>query len=172
MIEASMNARLLPAAFQPRTIGDNAKHRGSKMAGFSPIVLRVIDAKGTVLFEYSVPFSFGMTARQVLEQAFVLGQTAAQPDPFVYSLQFFGYSESVQFPGYLGYEIESIGGPTNSSQFFWDLLIDGVPSSSGADTTYPNPGATVTWQYTAVPAPPAAIATRSDVLHSRRAARR
>jgi hypothetical protein len=140
------------------------------MGGFSPIVLSVVNDKGTKLFEYSVPFSLGMTARQVLEQAFVLGQTAAQPDPFVYTLQFFGYSESPQFPGYLGYEIESIGGLTNSSQFFWDLLINGVPSSAGADTTYPNPGATVTWQYTAVPVSPAVIATRSDVLHSRRAA--
>src|SRR5580693_5908353 len=141
------------------------------MNDFSPIALSVVDEKGAVLFQFSVPFGFGMTARQVLEQAFVLGQTAAKPDPFVYTLQFFGYSESAQFPGYLGYEIESIGGLMNNSQFFWDLLIDGVSSSSGADTTFPNPGGTITWQYTAIPAPPAVIATRSDVLHSRRAAR-
>jgi|SRR5271166_908769 len=135
---------------------------------FSPITLRAIDNNNKQLFEYSVPFSLGITARQVLEHAFVLGQTPGNVDPFVYTLEYFGYSESTQFPGYLGYEIESIAGLANSKQLFWDLLVDGVSSSSGADTTYPNPGSTVLWQYSAIPATHNAFKT---VIQSRRAAR-
>src|SRR5271155_405096 len=108
------------------------------MPSFSPITLRAIDSNNSQLFEYVVPFRIGITARQVLEEAFALNQTSATPDPFVFTLEYFGYSESAPFPGYLGYEIESIAGLANiAGKFYWDLLVNGVPSSSGADTTYP-----------------------------------
>jgi hypothetical protein len=72
------------------------------MADYSPITLRAVDDKQNVLFEYVVPFEFGITAKQLLERAFVLAQTGAKADPFVYTIEYFGYSESAQFPGYLG----------------------------------------------------------------------
>ena len=138
---------------------------------FSPIKLRVVDNNEKQLFEYSVPFYPGITARQVLEQAFVLGQTPGNFDPFVYTLEYFGYSEAAQFPGYLGYEVESIGGLANNKQFFWDLLVNDVSSFNGADTTYPNPGATVLWRYTAIPVTPDMLSSRATVIQSRRAVR-
>jgi hypothetical protein len=141
------------------------------MLSFSPITLRVIDSNNNQLFEYVVPFRIGINARQVLEEAFALAQTSAAPDPFVFTIEYFGYSESTAFPGYLGYEIESIGGLANSGQFYWDLLVNGVPSTSGADTTYPNPGAVVLWQYTPIPAAPSALGNRAAVIQSRRTAR-
>jgi hypothetical protein len=143
----------------------------NSMSDFAPITLRAIDNNNTQLFQYSVPFQLKISAREVLEHAFILAQTSPNPDPFIYTLQYFGYSESPQFPGYLGYEIESIGSLSNNSQFFWDLLVDGVSSSSGADTTYPNPGATVLWQYTPIPVGPAALSKRATVIQSRRAGR-
>jgi hypothetical protein len=141
------------------------------MSDFSPITVSAVDNQNNQLFAYTVPFRFEMTAREALESAFMLAQTSAQPDPFVFTLEYFGYSESQQFPGYLGYEIESIGQFANTAAFYWDLLIDGVSSSHGADTTFPGPGSTVTWQYTAVPSPSSAVSQRASTVQSRRAQR-
>ncbi len=121
------------------------------MSAYRPITVRAVDNQSRQLFEYAVPFSLEVSARQLLEQAFVLGQTASTADPFLFTLEYYGYSESAQYPGYLGYEVESIAGLSNGAQYYWELLVNGVSSASGADTTYPNPGATVTWQYTAIP---------------------
>jgi hypothetical protein len=140
------------------------------MPDLDPIVLRAVDNNSNKLFEYAVPFRPEMTARDVLELAFVMGQKS-KPDPFVYTLQYYGYSESTQFPGYLGYELESLAGLSNTSGFFWDLLVDGVSAKSGCDTTFPGPGAEVTWQYCSIPAAPASVPRRAALFQSRQAAR-
>lgn len=137
------------------------------MSGFNPITLRAIDDKNTPLFEYVVPFSMEISARQVLENAFVIGQSATKSDPFLYTLEYYGYSESASYPGYLGYEIESIAGLSNNAEYYWELLINGVASSSGADTTYPNPGATVIWQYAAIPAAADQQTRRATIIQRR-----
>ncbi len=139
------------------------------MSDFSPIALSAVDNLNNTLFQYSVPFRFEITAREALEYAFVLAQTSSTPDPFVFTLQYYGYNESPQFPGYLGYEIESIGQLSNSGAFYWDLLINGVASLQGADTTYPGPGSAVVWQYTPVPATSAALNQRAAAIQGRRA---
>jgi hypothetical protein len=145
------------------------------MSGFAPIKLIVIDGRNNQkipLFEHSVPFTFELNARQVMEQAFVLTQTTGKPDPLLFTVEYFGYSEFAQFPGYLGYEIVSIANLANSAQFFWDLKLDGVSVSSGADTTFPAPGATVTWEYTPVPTSPnTAVTPRTSAVLARSARR-
>lgn len=141
------------------------------MAGFNPITLRAIDNTNKQLFEYSVPFTSEITALQLLEQAFVLAQTPSTSDPFVFTLEYYGYSQSTQFPGYLGYEVESIASLPNNSLFYWELLVNGVASSSGANTTFPNPGSTVTWQYTAIPSAPASLSRRAALIQKRHAGR-
>src|SRR5262249_35614631 len=90
----------------------------------------------------------------------------------LYTLEYFGYSESAQFPGYLGYEIESIANLQSNDQFFWSLLINDVPSSSGADTTYPGPGASVLWKYTPVPTAAHEAPGRAGAVHRLRRERR
>jgi hypothetical protein len=142
------------------------------MPEYAPITIRAIDDKNQELFSYTIPFEIELNVQQVMERAFVIGQTAEKPDPFLYTLEYFGYSESAQFPGYLGYEIESIAQLQSNDQFFWDLLVNDVPSSSGADTTYPSPGATVLWKYTALPAGAHEVPGRVGVVHKRRSARR
>jgi uncharacterized protein DUF4430 len=139
------------------------------MPDYAPIALQIVDENGLKLIELSVPFRLEIDVKQVMEAAFVLNQTAATPDPFLYIVEYYGYSESAQFPGYLGYEIESICGKANNSQFYWALSINGVVSSTGADTAYPGPGSTVLWQYT--PVHPEALTARAKVVQSRRASR-
>jgi hypothetical protein len=145
---------------------------GDLMPEYAPITIRAVDNNGLELFNYEVPFEFEITVKQLMERAFVIGQTSTKPDPFLYTLEYFGYSESVQFPGYLGYEIESIAQFQSNDQFFWSLLINDVPSSAGADTTYPGPGATVLWKYTPVPAAAHEEPSRAGAVHKLRGARR
>jgi hypothetical protein len=146
------------------------------MADFAPITIQAVDNNNVELFNFSVPYDFEVSVKQVLERAFIAGQTPATPDPFLYTLEYYGYSESAQFPGYLGYEIESIGTKANgqlqnTGQFFWELNINDVPSSDGADTTFPSPGSVVLWKYVPVPPMPHQVPGRAGVVHSRRVAR-
>lgn len=140
------------------------------MTGFSPINLQIIDENGNQTFSQSVPYEWEMDVKQVMERAFVLSQSPATPDPLVYTLQYYGYSETPQFPGYMGYELESIGTKGNNQEFFWQLLINGNPSQLGADLEQPAPGSTVVWQYTPIPSNPQQMVPRSSVLHARRVA--
>jgi hypothetical protein len=142
------------------------------MSSYAPVTLRVIDDKGQELFSQSVPFEWELDVKQIMERAFVLAQTTVMPDPFLYSVEYYGYSEAAQYPGYLGYEIESICGKYNNQQFYWALLINGVLSPEGADSMQPGPGSSVVWQYTPIPTNPRQLAARTRVVHSRRAARR
>ena len=141
------------------------------MSSFAAITLRVVDEKGQELFKQLVPFEWELDVEQIMERAFVLAQTPATPDPLLYTVEYFGYSEAAQFPGYLGYEIESICGKPNSLQFYWALFINGVLSPEGADSMQPGPGSTVLWQYTPIPTSPQGLAARTVAIHSRRAAR-
>lgn len=141
------------------------------MSDFAPIKLQIIDNNEQCLFEQVVPFRFEINARQVMEFAFVLAQTSTTPDPLLFTVEYFGYSESSQFPGYLGYEIMSIANLPNNDQFYWDLLVNNVSSSTGADTTFPAPGATVRWRYTPVPGAQAAVTPRARAVLARRTAR-
>ena len=137
------------------------------MPDYAPILLRIVDEQGQELFRQTVPFEFELDVKQVMERAFVLAQTPANPDPLVYEVQYYGYSESPQFPGYLGYEIESIQGKPNiDQQFYWDLKINGAVSQEGADSMQPGPGAEVLWEYTPVLA--GQLTARAQTIHSRR----
>jgi hypothetical protein len=141
------------------------------MADYKPFTLRIVDDKGQELFSQAVPFEAELDVRGIMERAFVLSQTAALPDPFLYDLQYYGYSEAAQFPGYLGYEVESICGKPNNQQFYWALSINAVLSPEGADSMQPGPGSTVLWAYTPVPANPQQLLARTREIHARRATR-
>lgn len=142
------------------------------MPEYPPITIRALDDKNQEVFAYTVPFQFELTVTQVMERAFVIGQAAGKADPFFYTLEYFGYSASAQFPGYLGYEIESIAQLQSNAQFYWELRVNDVPSSTGADTTYPGPGAVVLWRYVAVSPAASEAPSRTGAIHKLRAARR
>lgn len=141
------------------------------MPHYAPILLRIVDEQGQELFRQTVPFEFELDVKEVMERAFILAQTPANPDPLVYGVQFYGYSESAQYPGYLGYEIESIQGKPNNQQFYWELKINGVASLEGADSMQPGPGSEVLWEYTPIAARQQQITGRVQVVHARRSKR-
>lgn len=70
----------------------------------STITIAAYDDSNNQLFSYQVGFAFEINVQQLLQLAFVNAQSASQPDPFSYTLEYYGYSQSAQYPGYLGYE--------------------------------------------------------------------
>jgi hypothetical protein len=141
------------------------------MADFPPITFEAVDENGKTFLNTSVPFSYEMDVRAVMERAFVLMQTANNHDPFVYALHYYGYSKDPNFPGFLGYELEQIGDKASNAKFYWKLLIDNQASSLGADTALPGPGSTVRWEYTPISASAEELSGRVKAVHSRRSAR-
>jgi hypothetical protein len=141
------------------------------MPAYAPFSLEILDQNTQQLFSQLVPFEFELSVTHIMERAFALAQTPQNADPFVFEVQYYGYSESAQFPVYLGYEIESLCNLSNSAQYYWELLINEVASQVGADLALPPPGATVTWQYTPVPANPQQLTERARAVHARRARR-
>ncbi len=120
-----------------------------------PITIEAVDESNntpTSLFSYVIPFSQGLDVQDYLERAFVFAQTTKDPDPFVFSLRFYGYDLlSVPRTGFLGYEIESLGKGktvlTSSAAAYWELFIDGHAAGLGSDLLCPEPGAQVTWRF-------------------------
>jgi hypothetical protein len=141
------------------------------MADYQPFTLRIVDDQGKELFSQSVPFEAELDVRGIMERAFVISQTPAKPDPFYYDLQYYGYSQSAQFPGYLGYEVESICGKPNDQQHYWALSINNTLSPEGADSMQPGPGSAVVWTYTPIPANPQQLPARTREVHERRASK-
>lgn len=132
--------------------------------------LNIIDQNGNSLFSATVPY-IGVNVQSIMENAYKQAQSPATPDPFEFTVTYFGNSQNPQFPAYLGYEIESLCHLPSNAQFYWSLLINSTPSASGADTTYPNPGDIVAWQYTAIPAQGLSAHTRAHEIHKQRVAR-
>jgi len=141
------------------------------VANFLPVTIRFLDEKGKEIFSQIVPFVFEMDVKHLMELAFILSQkTTKNPDPIRYTMQYYGYSEMAGFPGYLGYELETVqvdgfGSYVPDKTHYWRLSVDGVVmATSGADTTHPDQGSVVVWQFvdTAVTPPsPRAVAIQS-----------
>jgi len=142
------------------------------MPGYAPYTLRVIDEQGQEMFRETVPFEAELDVRGILERAFIIGQAPNRPDPLVYQLQYYGYSESLQFPGYLGYEVERFWSKASNDQFYWELKINGVAAQDGADSMQPLPGSDVTWVYTPTGAATDRLSGRAKIIHARRAGQR
>jgi len=137
-----------------------------------PIIIEAYDDDDNKIFSYAVDFDWEINVEQLLERAFAEQQSAENPDPFTYTVEYYGYSQSAAFPGYLGYELESINGFNTASDFYWSLSVNGQTSPSGIDTTFPNPGSTVTFRYTATGAATRhEVGSRLKVIQERRAVR-
>lgn len=143
------------------------------MSGLGNIHVEALDLNGASIFKYDAPPGSGVTARELLEASFVGLQRTDLRDPFVFTLEFFGYSTDPQFPGYLGYEVESIGRPggtplSNSTENYWELLMNGQQATEGADALRPLPGSRVTWQFTSMQSQLAGSSVRAKLVKARR----
>jgi len=106
------------------------------------ITLQIADFSITV----AVPYLGPINAHSLLDQGFVQLQTSTNADPFLYTVEYFGYSQSGF--GYLGYELESINSEKNgTNDYYWSLAINGAAASVGMDSVWLNPGDVASWTY-------------------------
>jgi hypothetical protein len=134
------------------------------------VVIEALESSGKTIFKHTVPAGLRLSVRSLLEHAFVESQTSASPEPFRFSLEYFGFSKTAAFHGYLGYELESIGELRSEPAAYWSFSLNGRPSDRGIDSTYPGPGDRVTFQY--VTTAGTGRTAREAVIISRRAARK
>jgi hypothetical protein len=131
--------------------------------------IEAIDNSGNPIFKYTVPAYKNISVRMILEVAFNRNQSSTTHDPFHFTLEYYGYSTDPSFPGYLGYELESINSLTTTANFYWSLAVNGAASLTGIDTTFPNPGSTITLTYTSTNG---LDDLRSKAISKRRASRK
>lgn len=117
-----------------------------------------------------------LTVRELIEAAFIQLQTANQPDPFVFTIDYYGYDYFQGDTSYLGYFIVSIGtkgGQTyaSSPNSYWELLVNGTPSDVGMDSRLVKPNDQVRLEWYTPPQGSAAkgIGGRVQSVRTRRA---
>jgi Domain of unknown function (DUF4430) len=124
-----------------------------------------------ILDETTVNLQSQVNARHLLEETFVQLQTADAPDPFLYEIEYYGYSQGGF--GYLGYEVEAIAGYENGvDDNYWVLWVNDEPATVGIDSYMVQPGDAVQLVYqnfAAVAKTPAA--ERMKHVHERRTSR-
>jgi hypothetical protein len=124
-----------------------------------------------ILDEVTVNLQSQINARQLLEEAFVQLQTTAAPDPFLYEIEYYGYSQGGF--GYLGYEVEAIAGYENGvNDNYWILYVNDEAASVGIDSyiVQPNDAVELVYQNFAAAAKTPA-AERLQHVHARRTSR-
>jgi hypothetical protein len=103
-------------------------------------------AIGTILDPQTVNLQSEISARELMEETYVQLQTAAAPDPFDYTLEYYGYSQAGF--GYLGYEIEDIDGNVNGANgSYWVFNVNGTAASVGIDSYMVQPNDAIELQY-------------------------
>jgi len=127
-----------------------------------------------ILHATAVNLPSELNARQLLEVAFVQLQSDSELDPFLYEIEYYGYSQPVTgFTSYLGYEIESIGGYVNGdSDNYWMLYVNGAAATVGIDSYLVQPNDEIALQYINFGAvTDKAAASRLQQINARRASR-
>jgi len=88
-----------------------------------------------------------MTARELIEAAFVQLQTDANSDPFTLTIAYYGYDHYEGVTTYLGYFIVSISQGANKfvsdGNNYWELEINGAVSVDGMDSVLVEPNTDV-----------------------------
>jgi hypothetical protein len=122
-----------------------------------------------ILNPQTVNLSTEMSVRELIEATFVQLQTAQNPDPFKFTIDYFGYDYYQGVTSYLGYFIVSIGNYISSANTYWDLYVNGQPSQIGMDSRLVQPGDQVLLKWITTPPPPASMAARIQRVKARRA---
>jgi hypothetical protein len=111
---------------------------------------RATMAIDNVLPSQTVSLQSEMNVRELIESVFVQLQTAKNPDPFKFVIDYFGYDHYGGVTSYLGYGIASINQFVSDDNDYWDLFINGNPSTVGMDSYLVQPNDRIELKWTAV----------------------
>jgi hypothetical protein len=109
-----------------------------------------------------------MTARELIEAAFVQLQTGATPDPFTITIAYYGYDYYNGVTTYLGYFIVSMSitqGTTkkvyaSGADSYWELFVSDTMSQEGMDSVLVEPNDRIALRWITPPVDDKQAATR------------
>jgi hypothetical protein len=122
-----------------------------------------------ILATQAVNLQTEMNVRELMEATFVLLQTAQNPDPFKFTLEYYGYDYFQGVTNYLGYFIVSIGTYASTANGYWDLYVNGQASTVGIDTYLVQPNDKIELKWITTPPTPTTMAARMHQAKARRA---
>ena len=111
-----------------------------------------------------------VSIREFIEVAFVQLQTGQNADPFKFTIDYFGYDYFQGNKSYLGYFIVSINGYSSSASQYWDLIINGQPSTLGMDSYLVQPDDQIELKWVTSPPKLETAAARYQSARARRTA--
>ncbi len=125
-----------------------------------------------ILTPQTISLQAEVTARELVEAAFIQLQTDQNPDPFKFTIDYFGYDHYQGVTSYLGYFIVSINQFVIDTNNYWDLYVNGKPSQVGMDSYLVQPNDQIELKWITVSRNMVGVATRVQRVHARRAAKR
>jgi hypothetical protein len=124
-----------------------------------------------ILTPQTVNLQAEVTARELVEATFVQLQTNHNPDPFKFTIDYFGYDHYQGVTSYLGYFIVSINQFVTGASNYWDLYVNGSPSQVGIDSYLVQPNDKIELKWLSVPPNAQGVAAQVQRVQARRVTR-
>jgi hypothetical protein len=124
-----------------------------------------------ILNSQTIALQSELTVRELVERMFVQLQTDQTPDPFKFTVDYFGYDHYQGVTSYLGYFIVSINQFVSGPTAYWDLYVNGKPSQVGMDSYLVQPNDNVELKWISVPTSTTGVGARIQHVQSRRVTR-
>lgn len=121
-----------------------------------------------VLSPQTIDLQSEVTARELIEAAFVQLQTDASPDPFKFTIDYFGYDHFQGVSSYLGYFIVSINQYASGLNNYWDLFVNNNPSPLGMDSYLVQPNDLIELKWMPSTAAAKGVGARIQAVRMRR----
>jgi hypothetical protein len=121
-----------------------------------------------VLTPQTISLQAELTARELVEAAFVQLQTDKNPDPFKFTIDYFGYDHFQGVTSYLGYFIVSIDSYVTNANNYWDLYVNGTASLVGMDSYLVQPNDKIELKWITIAANAPSVAHQVQRVQARR----
>jgi hypothetical protein len=121
-----------------------------------------------ILTAQTISLQAEITARELVEATFVQLQTNQNPDPFKFTIDYFGYDHYQGVTSYLGYFIVSIDQFATGPNNYWDLYTNGKPSQVGMDSYLVQPNDQIELKWITIPASGNGVGARVQRVQARR----
>ncbi len=121
-----------------------------------------------ILTPQTMPLQSELSARELVEGTFVQLQTDQTPDPFKFTIDYFGYDHYQGVTSYLGYFVVSINNFVSGPDAYWDLYVNGKPSQVGMDSYLVQPNDKIELKWISIPTGPQGVGARVQRVQARR----
>lgn len=125
-----------------------------------------------ILKPQTIALQSEITARELVERTFVQLQTDQTPDPFKFTIDYFGYDHYQGVTSYLGYFIVSVDKYVSGPAAYWDLYVNGKASQVGMDSYLVQPNDDIELKWISIPTDSQGVGGRVQRVQARRSSRK